>query len=36
MWLPCHMPSSLSFQENKVKKKKSKIRKNKRNENENC
>ena len=29
----CHVPSSLSFQENKVKKKKSKIRRNKRKEN---
>ena len=27
MWPPCHVPSSSSFQENKIKKKKSKIRK---------
>ena len=32
MWLPCHVPSSSSFQENKIKKRKSKIRKNKRKE----
>ena len=31
MWLPCHVPSSSSFQENKIKKKKSKIRKIKEN-----
>ena len=31
MWLLCHVPASLSFQENKIKKKKSKIRKIKEN-----
>ena len=31
MWLPCHVPSSLSFQENKIKKKRSKISKIKEN-----
>jgi len=30
------VPSSLSFQENKIKKKKSKIRKNRRKETKNC